>query len=121
MAPRPIGEVVAEWHAKFRAIPENVHLLCPKKSNDDAEDYTHVLETGDEEKKRRIAEAKERANIVFWTSLVFALPKEKTGLVDEVADRISKSLRACDRCVMNWHMNRKAWLNSFAEYVLPAW
>ncbi|PKS09461.1 hypothetical protein jhhlp_004077 [Lomentospora prolificans] len=116
MAPKPIEDVVTEWFTKFRAIPKDVHLLCPKISEEDGEDYTRIPVDGDEKKKKRIEEGEARVETVYWSSLLLAMPKEKTEQwMKEFGDRLNEALRKCDKCVMNWHMKRKAFLTKFQE------
>ncbi|CAI4211099.1 unnamed protein product [Parascedosporium putredinis] len=117
MAPQPINEVVSEWFTKFRAIPADVHILCPKISDDDVEDYAAPSDTDEGEKrKKRVEEGEERIATVYWTSLLLAMPKAKTEqCMEEFGNRLSGALRKCDKCVMNWHMKRKAFLSKFQE------
>lgn len=120
MAPQPINEVVSEWFTKFRAIPADVHILCPKISDDDVEDYAALSDTDEGEKRqKRVEEGEERIATVYWSSLLLAMPKAKNEqCMEEFGNRLSGALRKCDKCVMNWHMKRKAFLSKFQEYVI---
>ncbi|SPO00055.1 related to SEN1 protein [Cephalotrichum gorgonifer] len=115
MEARPIEEVISHWFTKLRAIPKDVHLLCPKTGPDDEEDYTTVAET-DDVKQKRIQDGKDRVQIAYWCTLVFGMPKGKLeDQSKELSDRLGHWLKECDQCIMNWHMCRKSFLQEFAE------
>jgi senataxin len=118
-----MDEVQAEllkWYEKFKELPPEAHLLCPRLSNDDDEDYK-VLDDPDslisiEEKKKRITEGQKRLEITYWNTLVFGFDKRDSGeWLDQFTDRLNGCLRECADCVLNWHMQRKPHLRKFAE------
>jgi len=106
----------------FAKIPAKLHPLCPKIDDDDAEDYDAPddapSELSSEERQQRIQDGKERVKIAYWASLVLSSPKDKSGarLVKWV-ERMEQYLSSCDKCVLNWHMGRKAALAEFSECV----
>lgn len=115
MEAKPIEEVIAHWFTKLRDIPEDVHLLCPKTSPDDDEDYTNVAEA-DDAKRKRIQEGKDRVQVAYWSSLVFGMGKDKFDAeMQELSRRLTHWLKQCDQCIINWHMRRKSFLREFAE------
>ena len=117
MEARPVEEVISTSFAKLRAIPEGVHLLCPKTGPDDEEDYTSVTET-DDAKRKRIQEGKDRVKLAYWSSLVFGMNKEKFDAeIKELNGLLSQWLKNCDQCIINWHMSRRPFIREFAEYV----
>lgn len=121
MEVRPIEEVISTSFAELRAIPKDVHLLCPKTGPDDEEDYAHVAET-DDAKKKLIQEGKDRVKLAYWSSLVFGMDKAKfEAEIKELNELLSHWLKTCDQCIINWHMSRKPFTREFAEYVGPFW
>lgn len=121
MEARPIEEVISTSFAELRAIPEGVHLLCPKTGPDDEEDHANVAET-DDAKRKRIQEGKSRVKLAYWCSLVFGMDKLKhEAEIKELNGVLSNWLKTCDQCIINWHMSRKPFLREFAEYVAAWW
>ena len=118
-----IDDILEEWYRKFRKIKKGLHLLCPKVSDDDTEDYDDPEPSPDlsaDEKKRRKEDAEERFVIVAWTSLVFGAGQDKAGIwLVNFSERLEQCLQTCDKCVLNWHMRRKKLLEILSESVLP--
>ncbi|KAM3503525.1 hypothetical protein MY11210_008680 [Beauveria gryllotalpidicola] len=115
-----ISDELGKWFDKFQAIPPETHLLCPKISDDDAENY-RSLEDPDstitrEEKEKRIEAGNSRINITYWNSLIFGFEKKDAGKwLEEFSKRLDGSLKACSECVLNWHMRRKPQMQKFLE------
>ncbi|KAL2757855.1 hypothetical protein ACRALDRAFT_2025559 [Sodiomyces alcalophilus JCM 7366] len=114
-----VDDLVEDYFKKFRRIPASVHLLCAKVDDDDFEDYDDITQDGVDisldEKKNRLEDAKVRLDLAYWTSLLTAYPKDKAGVwLDQWNDRMSTALHDCDKCVVNWHMHRKEYLQKFA-------
>lgn len=114
-----VDDLVEDYFKKFRRIPANVHLLCAKVDDDDIEDYDDLTQDGMDisldEKKKRVEDAKVRLDLAYWTSLLTAYPKDKAGVwLDQWNDKVSTALYDCDKCVVNWHMHRKEYLQKFA-------
>ena len=115
MEARPIEEVISDSFAKLRAIPKDVHLLCPKTGSDDEDDYTNIADA-DDAKHTRIQQGKDRVRIAYWCSLVYGMGKEKfENELKELGGRIEHFLQECEQCVINWHMCRKPFFREFAE------
>lgn len=115
MEAKPIEEVISDWFAKLRAIPKDAHLLCPKTGPDDEEDCTNVADA-DDAKRGRIQDGKDRVQIAFWCSLVFAMGKNKFDAeFKELNGRLESCLTTCEQCIINWHMCRKPFFREFAE------
>ena len=115
-----INEVLGKWYEEFQRIPAEVHLLCPRISADDDENYK-VLEDPDssistEEKQSRIEQGKKRIEITYWNSLIFGFDKQEAGRwLEEFTGRLEKCLKSCPECVLNWHMKRRHHLQVFSE------
>ncbi|KAH8662064.1 SEN1 N terminal-domain-containing protein [Xylariales sp. PMI_506] len=104
---------------RFLAIPQDVHLLCPKVGEDDDEDYDDLDEPGAigvDEKKKRLQDHKNRVALVYRSSLIFGFPEEDAGgLQDTFRTRTGAFLTSCAPCVRNWHRNRKPFLKHLSE------
>ncbi|RSL38894.1 hypothetical protein CEP53_014487 [Fusarium sp. AF-6] len=115
-----IHEELSQWYEKIQKFSKECHLLCPRVSDDDLENYK-LLDDPDsdisqEEKKRRIEEGWERLKVTYWNSLIFAFDKQSQGKWgDELASRLNHILKYCPECVFNWHMKRKDVLQQFQE------
>ncbi|KAF9879415.1 helicase sen1 [Colletotrichum karsti] len=120
MESQPVEDIIEESFRKFGQIPPDVHLLCTKTHEDDYEDYDDLESPGEEitalQKKERVEAWKNRLDIAYWTSLLLAYGKDKAGVwLVEWGNRMAINLHNCDKCVMNWHMHRKKYLQIFAE------
>lgn len=114
-----VEDLLEYWYKKFRDVPEEAHLLCPKVDEDDEEDYDEPNQPGvditAEQKQQRIRDGEERVRITYWTGLLMAYGKDKAGVwLQSWADRMSTFVHNCDKCVTNWHMNRKKYMQEFA-------
>ncbi|KAB5560107.1 SEN1 N terminal-domain-containing protein [Coniochaeta sp. 2T2.1] len=111
--------IINNYH-DLQAVPEDTHILCPKVSDDDPNDYKEPGEPGEditvEEKKKRIADADKRLGVAYRLSLMLGLNAEqmKTWL-ENWALRVEGSLRTCDQCIRNWHLGRDKFLNSVSQ------
>ncbi|KND87274.1 Helicase SEN1 [Tolypocladium ophioglossoides CBS 100239] len=114
------NEDLGRWFDELQKIPADNHLLCPKISHDDEENYKSLddLDTNisRHEKQARIKDAERRIEITYWNSLIFGFEKKHAGKwLDEFTARLEESLKLCSDCVLNWHMKRKAQLQKFSE------
>lgn len=114
------NEDLAKWFEELQKVPPDHHLLCPKVSNDDPEEYKKLDDPESEitvdEKKRRIEDGDRRIEITYWNSLIFGFEKEDAGQwLNEFTTRLESCLKKCAICVLNWHMKRKAHLQKFSE------
>ncbi|KAK6225032.1 helicase Sen1 [Colletotrichum tabaci] len=117
---KPVEDILEESYRKFAHIPPQHHLLCPKVDEDDFEDYEDLNTAGETitalEKQERVQQWKERLDTVYWTSLLLAYGKDKAGIwLDDWGTRVAINLHNCDKCVLNWHMYRKKYIQVFSE------
>jgi len=109
-----VYEEIAHSYRELEAIPEGLHLFCPKVDDDDDADYDDLnVSPGDgisvEEKKERIQRGKDRLDLASWASLVLGIEKEQaSNWLTGYIDRTESFLTKCDACVRGWHMGRKA-------------
>ncbi|RBQ94589.1 hypothetical protein VDGD_01785 [Verticillium dahliae] len=113
-----VEDLLEHWYKKFQKIPEEAHLLCPKVDDDDEEDYDDPAASDTlsaDDKKKRIQDGQDRIEIVYWTSLLMAYGKDKAGVwLSDWTDRMATYMHTCDKCVLNWHMNRKKFIRKYA-------
>ncbi|KAH6662222.1 helicase SEN1 [Plectosphaerella plurivora] len=112
-------DLLTDWYKRLEKVPESPHLLCPKVDDDDEEDYEDLTTPGEtitiEEKKQRVKDGEERLEIAYWNSLLMAYGRDGAGVwLKEWDRRVTPNLHSCDKCVTNWHMNRKKYLQIFA-------
>lgn len=112
---------LAKWYEEFQKIDPALHLLCPKISDDDVENYRNLADPSStisiEEKKKRVQEGEGRLEITYWNSLIFGFDKKDAGKwLEDFTQKLEHCLKTCSECVLNWHMRRKAHLQKFAEY-----
>jgi senataxin len=116
-------EFIAKAYEDFLKVPEDVHLLCPKISPDDLEDYED-LEHGSEtitaeEKKKRVEDGQARQRIAYQAGVILSYPRDKSGVwLANFSARMEYYLQSCDKCVTNWHMGRKAGLQDLSTSVI---
>ena len=114
------NEDLALWFEELQNVLPECHLLCPKISDDDPEDYKELDDPASEitrhEKEKRIKAGERRIEITYWNSLIFGFDKKDAGQwLNEFLVRLETFLRDCPTCVLNWHMKRKTYLQKFAE------
>lgn len=121
-----LNEELAKWFDEFQTINPESHLLCPKISDEDVENYKTLSDPHTsisiEEKQKRIENGESRIEITYWNSLIFGYDKKDAGKwLDTFTDRLEHCLKLCSECVLNWHMRRRIHLDKFAEYgnILP--
>ncbi|KAK6842562.1 hypothetical protein PG987_003422 [Apiospora arundinis] len=104
---------------EFIAIPSELHLMCPKTSDDDEEDYEDLSEPGDigiEQKKQRVEEGSSRLDITYRCSLILGFSDEAFNEVQNVFKvRVNDLLTSCSACVRGWHRSRKRFLKYLSE------
>lgn len=108
----------------FIAIPLDLHLMCPKTSEDDEEDYDDLDEPGDigvDKKKQRVEEASTRLDATYRCSLILGFSDEAFKEVQNTfKTRTNELLTTCSACVRGWHRSRKRFLKYLSEYVPPS-
>ncbi|KAH6888116.1 SEN1 N terminal-domain-containing protein [Thelonectria olida] len=115
-----IEKELEKWYEELREFPVENHLLCPRTSEDDDENYKTLDDPGSnisiEEKKQRIEQGQKRIEVTYWNSLIFGFDKSIAGQwLEDFTKRLEDCLRLCSDCVLNWHMKRRARLQKFAE------
>ncbi|XWX02251.1 hypothetical protein V2A60_010286 [Cordyceps javanica] len=116
-----ISDQLGKWFDEFQKIPDETHLLCPKISDEDGENYRSLDEPGSaitrEEKEKRIEDGNSRINITYWNSLIFGFDEKDGGKwLKDFSNRLDSSLKSCSECVLNWHMRRKPQMQKFLEH-----
>ncbi len=106
--------------SELSAFPPKAHWFCPRQYDEDYTDYDHPDEPDDnisaEVKQKLIGDSKKRHNVAYQYALVFGESPDVVGnMVDDYLKKLNKLLSACDKCVHNWHMGRKAFLADVAE------
>ncbi|RDA87378.1 hypothetical protein CP532_6981 [Ophiocordyceps camponoti-leonardi (nom. inval.)] len=114
------NELLNKWFEELQKIPTDYHLLCPKISDNDEENYRTLDDPTSKitlaEKKKRIEDGQARIEITYWNSLIFGFDKQEAGKwLDDYTSRLQNCLKECPDCVFNWHSNRKASLQKFSE------
>lgn len=117
-----VNEELVKWYEEFQKIDTECHLLCPKLSDEDGENYKTLSDPHSqismEEKQKRIKDGEARIEITYWNSLIFGYDKKDAGKwLETFTNRLESCLKLCSDCVLNWHMKRKVHLDKFAEYV----
>ncbi|KAJ2971510.1 hypothetical protein NQ176_g7651 [Zarea fungicola] len=115
-----ISEELGKWFDELQAIPASHHLLCPRVSDDDTENY-RILDDRDseitkQEKEDRIEAGNKRIDITYWNSLIFGFDKKEAAKwLEAFTHRLDAALQSCAECVLNWHMRRKIQMQKFLE------
>lgn len=104
------------------ALSYDLHLMCPKVSEDDDEEYEDLEEAGEigiEEKKKRTEAAAARLDTVYRCSLVLGFGADGGAgeLLTVFKNRVNSLLETCAGCVRGWHRKRKPFLKDLIEYV----
>ncbi|KAK8139529.1 hypothetical protein PG984_000652 [Apiospora sp. TS-2023a] len=104
---------------EFIAIPPDLHLMCPKTSDDDEEDYDDLSEPGDigiDQKKQRVEEGSTRLDATYRCSLILGFSDEAFEEVQNIfKTRSNELLTSCSACVRGWHRSRKRFLKYLSE------
>lgn len=113
-------ERLQKWFNEWLLIPQEAHMLCPRISNDDDEDYNSPTTPNSgisaEEKKKRIVDGDKRIEITYWVSVIFGYDEKLAGKsLTDYATRLTDVLESCSDCVRNWHRMRQHYLQSFLE------
>ncbi|KAK3335673.1 SEN1 N terminal-domain-containing protein [Cercophora scortea] len=121
----PISEFIMNWYHEFDAYDPNLHLFCPKISDDD---YTNYDEPNApdadgvtvEEKQRRFTEAHKRHVTATQLSILLAIPREESSTwLDVWKQKVESFLTKCDACARYWHKSRDAFLKTL-ELEMPS-
>ncbi|KAI1815392.1 SEN1 N terminal-domain-containing protein [Poronia punctata] len=105
-----VHNVLDSGFAKLREIPAEVHLFCPRLSDDDNEvyeDFDAETSISRQEKEKRIEDGQARLDLMYNCSLILGLDREDAGSHrPEFDSRCDSCLRSCPSCVRNWHKGR---------------
>ncbi|EFX01966.1 tRNA-splicing [Grosmannia clavigera kw1407] len=101
------AEIIAS-HQELERIPTDVHLFCPRLSDDDQEDYDDVAGS-DADKLKKIEDGQRRLQLTSWASLILGINRDQADRwLPDWIQRTESFLVKCDGCVRAWHMGRKA-------------
>ncbi|KJR85573.1 tRNA-splicing [Sporothrix schenckii 1099-18] len=114
--PEEVYEEIIVSHQELERIPADVHLFCPRTSDDDQEDYDDPTAGGaaltPEEKlarQGRLDEGRRRLQLTSWASLILGINRDQADRwLGDWIRRTETFLVKCDGCVRAWHMGRKA-------------
>jgi senataxin len=114
-----LAAIASRW-ADLQKIPEDLHLLCPRISDDDiAVDYDMPNEDDEitaKEKQLRIEESKSRRETTYYLSLVLGMDVNAVEHIYQTwKERTESFLRKCDKCIIVWHSMRKSFLKVVSE------
>ena len=92
-------------------------------NDDDFADYAAPDEAEEdmsvETKHELIKDAGKRQKIAYNYSLIFGLDPLHCGqMLADYTAALRTLLTKCDKCVLNWHSGRRAYLKDLAEYVV---
>ena len=69
-----------------------------------------------ETKHELIHDSKRRHKVAYKYSIILGLnPADTAGMTEEYTDNLTKLLVTCDKCALNWHMGRKAFIKELSE------
>ncbi|KAL1894526.1 DEAD-box type RNA helicase [Sporothrix stenoceras] len=115
-SPEEVYEEIIASHQELERIPPDVHLFCPRMSDEDQDDYDDPTAGGaaltPEEKaarQARLDEGRRRLQLTSWASLILGINRDQADRwLDDWIRRTESFLVKCDGCVRAWHMERKA-------------
>lgn len=116
-----IYDILLESYNQLEDIPTELHLLCPKISDDDDADYDNPSDDDEDgatavQKKQRIEDGKKRRDIAYKLSLLLGMNEESAGSwLPSWSARVSTYLTKCDSCVRLWHKSREEFLAFMRE------
>ncbi|RDA90651.1 hypothetical protein CP533_6815 [Ophiocordyceps camponoti-saundersi (nom. inval.)] len=115
-----VNDELNRWFDELQKLPRECHLLCPKISDSDQENYRTLDDPSTEislaEKEQRIQDSRDRIEITYMNSLIFGFDRNEAGRwVEDYTHRLQNCLKECPDCVFNWHCSRKAYLQKFSE------
>lgn len=114
--PEEVYEEIIASHQELERIPPDVHLFCPRTSDEDQDDYDDptaggVALTPDEKLARqgRLDDGRRRLHLTAWASLILGINRDQADRwLGDWIKRTESFLVKCDGCVRAWHMGRKA-------------
>lgn len=124
MDPNEVYEEIMASYTQLEKFPEDMHLFCPKLSEDDEVDYEDPNEEAwdgevqitAEKKKERIEDSEKRLHIATTASLLLGISKDAASAwLDGWIERAEKNLTTCPNCIRAWHKKRKSFLKLLGE------
>ncbi|EHA46214.1 DNA-binding protein SMUBP-2 [Pyricularia oryzae 70-15] len=124
MDPNEVYEEIMASYTQLEKFPEDMHLFCPKLSEDDEVDYEDPNEEvwdGEvqitaEQKKERIEDSDKRLHIATTASLLLGISKDAASAwLDGWIERAEKNLTTCPNCIRAWHKKRKSFLKLLGD------
>ncbi|KAF9639571.1 hypothetical protein BFW01_g11377 [Lasiodiplodia theobromae] len=111
-----MGEVLVNKLNELKALPEDVHLFCPRTGSDPngvylEEDLVGHLD-GETEAERqhrdkKLAEAEARKNLVLECLPIFAFDgADAAGYQNWLREKLNHAMTSCDVCIRLYHRSR---------------
>lgn len=111
--------VIQKAFDDLRAIPTDLHLCCPKVSEEDEEDYSDPDSPGGvgvAEKRQRIQKSLDRQEVLYDCALILGLQQDaESTYLAEFRGRAEAVLGNCSGCIRNWHKGRKPFLKRLSQ------
>ncbi len=113
---------------EMERIPPEVHLFCPRTSDDDLDDYEEAPDDGDGgstqgpdgARQALIDDGRRRLQLTSWASLILGIGREQADRwLGTWVQRTETFLVKCDPCIRAWHMERKALKGRLLKWVSP--
>lgn len=117
-----IYERILTQYMEWADFPRGPHFFCPKVDDEDDEDYNSpgppTTDITPEEKRKRIKDAESRRDVTYELSLMLGIARDTVGdWYNDWDTRVEACLTSCDKCILTYHMHRKAFLKGLREYV----
>ena len=105
----------------FKRLPTDLHLLCPRRGDDDQDRYEDDIEntesaTKDGDRSRRIGDTKaRRKKFIDCLQLLAYDGSESSQYQKYIWNRIDDALGRCDICIRNYYVARLEFLSRLRE------
>lgn len=111
-----MGEALVNQLNELKALPEELHLFCPRTASDPYgvyldEDLVGQLDDEDEAEKRqrlkKLSEAEARKNLVLDCLPIFAFDgADAAGYQEWLKEKLNQAMTSCDVCIRLYHRAR---------------
>ncbi|CAJ2503805.1 Uu.00g111990.m01.CDS01 [Anthostomella pinea] len=112
--------VLAKAFVDLSNIFPEIHLFCPKISEQDEEVYEDSnadTKLSAAQKEQRIQDGTQRLDLMYSCSLILGMEKDAAGQFgQQFATRCNDFLRTCPTCVRNWHKARRPFLKDLTQW-----